>query len=227
MGSTPSTKRSWPTRSVWRYSWYSKRSLPPSDSRSCCTTCSRCLLRRSLPSWGAPRAQQGSWRAVPAGGFRAKRTFLTPTSPPSERASTPSLLPPPTETSTRCSRCARRGRADAHLLRALPVRTTGAREWGGGRRRGPAWTALFGHGLHDQRRKDRGDRHPSRPCAPEPARRVGLRRLMLGASVTPREARKSGEYPPSADLGTVRSYTSVGPGLYVLLRVPLWRSPTS
>src|SRR5918995_235970 len=34
------------------------------------------------------------------------------------------------------------GRADAHLLRALPVRTTGARERSRGSRRGPAWTAV-------------------------------------------------------------------------------------
>ena len=65
-------------------------------------------LRRSLPSWGALRPQQGSWRAAPAVGFRAKRTFPTPTSPPSERSSTPSWPPPTTETSTRCSRCSTR-----------------------------------------------------------------------------------------------------------------------
>jgi ketosteroid isomerase-like protein len=32
-------------------------------------------LRTSLPSWGVLRPQQGSWRAAPAVGFRAKRTF--------------------------------------------------------------------------------------------------------------------------------------------------------
>src|SRR5829696_2551297 len=51
-GVDPSTKRYCPTRSASRCWWYSKRLLPPSGSRSCCTTCSPCLLRRSLPSWG-------------------------------------------------------------------------------------------------------------------------------------------------------------------------------
>src|SRR5215207_4589420 len=45
MGSTPSTRRCWPTRSVWRWWWYSKPWLPPSGSPSCCTTCTRCLAR--------------------------------------------------------------------------------------------------------------------------------------------------------------------------------------
>src|SRR5215207_7069756 len=53
-GSTPSRRRYWPTPLVWRCSWYSKHSLLPSGSRSCCTTRSRCLSTRSPPSWAAP-----------------------------------------------------------------------------------------------------------------------------------------------------------------------------
>ena len=52
-GSTPRTKLWWPIRLVSRCSWCSKRWVPPSDSRSCCTTCSQCpsgdrfIVRRS------------------------------------------------------------------------------------------------------------------------------------------------------------------------------------
>src|SRR5438034_4316439 len=51
-GPTLSTKRCWSTRSVWRCSSCSTRSLLPSASRSCCTTSSACpstRLRASLP----------------------------------------------------------------------------------------------------------------------------------------------------------------------------------
>ena len=71
-GSTPSTKRSWPTRSDSRCSWYSIRWLPPSGSPSCCTTCSPCPSTRSLPSSGAPRPRQGSSPAAPAAGCRER-----------------------------------------------------------------------------------------------------------------------------------------------------------
>src|SRR5215217_7699389 len=74
------------------------------------------------------------------------------------------------------------GRADAHLLTALPVRTTGARERSRGSRCGSAWTAVCGHGLHGQAAEDRRDRCPRRPRAPPPARPSGPRRLTLSAS---------------------------------------------
>src|ERR687893_25313 len=74
------------------------------------------------------------------------------------------------------------GRADVHLLAALPVRATGPRERGRGGRRGSAWPAVCGHGLHGQAWEDRRDRRPRRPRAPPPARLGGPRRLTLGAS---------------------------------------------
>ena len=65
---TPSTKRSWPTRSVSRCWWCWRRWLPPSGSPSCCTTCSPCPSTRSLPSWGALPTPRGSSPAAPAAG---------------------------------------------------------------------------------------------------------------------------------------------------------------
>src|SRR5947209_65698 len=69
-GTDPSTRRSWPTRSVPHCSWYSKRWLPPSASRSCCTTCSPCPSTRSPPSWGAPPPRRGSSQAAHGAGCR-------------------------------------------------------------------------------------------------------------------------------------------------------------
>jgi Sigma-70 region 2 len=59
-GIDPSKKRCWPIRSVSRCSWCSRRWLPPSGSRSCCTICSPFPSTRSLPSWGAPLARQAA-----------------------------------------------------------------------------------------------------------------------------------------------------------------------
>ena len=105
---TPSRKRCWPTRSVWRCWWCWRRWLPPSGSPSCCTTCSPCPSTRSPPSWGAPRPRRGSSPAAPAGGCRGGRTrgaafaaASTPISTASERWSTPSSPPRAAATSTR------------------------------------------------------------------------------------------------------------------------------
>ena len=92
-GPTPSTRRCWPTRSVSRCSWCSRRWLPPSGSRSCCTTCSPCPSTRSPPSWAAPRPRPGSSRAAPAAGCRERPRSPTPISPASARSSTPSSPP--------------------------------------------------------------------------------------------------------------------------------------
>ena len=86
-------------------SWSSKHWLPPSGSRSCCTTSSPCLLKRSLRSSNAPRRRHGSSPAAPAGecmgrggemgwarGWERPRV-PTPISLGSEKSSMPSLLP--------------------------------------------------------------------------------------------------------------------------------------
>ena len=99
-GSTPSTKRCWPTRSASRCSWCSKRWLPPSGSRSCCTTCSTCPSTRSRRSSGARRPRRGSSRAAPAAGCRERPRSPTPIAPASARSSTPSSPPRAAATST-------------------------------------------------------------------------------------------------------------------------------
>ena len=69
-GATPSRKRCWPTRSGWRCWWCSKRWLPPSGSRSCCTTCSPCPSTRSRRSWAAPRPRPAARQPRPPPGAR-------------------------------------------------------------------------------------------------------------------------------------------------------------
>src|SRR5215218_5398674 len=59
-GIDPEHEALWPTRSVSRCWWCSKRSPPPSGSPSSYTTCSVCPSRKSLPSWVAPRVRPGS-----------------------------------------------------------------------------------------------------------------------------------------------------------------------
>src|SRR5207247_6091052 len=53
-----------------------------SDSRSCCTTSSRCRSRRSRRSWNGPRTPRASWPAGPASECEP-RPSPTPTSPSS------------------------------------------------------------------------------------------------------------------------------------------------
>src|ERR671910_649155 len=91
-----------------RRSRHSKPWLPPSGSRSCCTTCSPCPSKRSPPSWGAPRPRRGSSRAAHAAGCRERPLLPTPVLPASEKLSTPSSLPRARVTSRRCSRCSTR-----------------------------------------------------------------------------------------------------------------------
>jgi RNA polymerase sigma factor (sigma-70 family) len=54
-GYEPEHQRSWPTRSGSRSSWSSRRWIPPSGSRSCCTTCSPRRSTRSRRSSAGPR----------------------------------------------------------------------------------------------------------------------------------------------------------------------------
>ena len=57
-----------------RCSWCSRRYLPPSGSRSCCTTRSPCPSKRSGPSWGAPRQRRGNSPAARARRVRGAAT---------------------------------------------------------------------------------------------------------------------------------------------------------
>ena len=87
-GPTRSRRRCWPTRSAWRCWWCWTRWPPPNGWRSCCTTCSPCRSRRSLPSWGAPpiaarqlasrarRRVQGAGRATRRARSRRQREVV-------------------------------------------------------------------------------------------------------------------------------------------------------
>ena len=131
---TPSTRRCWPTRSVSRCWWCSRRWPPPSGSRSCCTTCSPCPSTRSRPSSGARRPRPGSSPAAPAAGCRERPRRPTPIWPASERWSMPSWPPRAAVTSTRCSRCSTRTWCCAPTPRRCGWRAgRGARRGGGGR----------------------------------------------------------------------------------------------
>jgi Sigma-70 region 2 len=78
---------------------------PPSGSRSCSTTCSRCRSTRSLRWSSARQPRPGSSRAARGAGYAEQLRLRTPTSLASARSSTPSSPPPATATSTRWSRC--------------------------------------------------------------------------------------------------------------------------
>ena len=97
---TPSTRRCSPTRSASRCWSCSRRSPPPSGSRSSCTTCSPCRSTRSRRSSSAPRRRPASSRAARAAASRAREPSPTPASTGSAKWSTPSSPPPATATSS-------------------------------------------------------------------------------------------------------------------------------
>jgi hypothetical protein len=84
-GSDPEHEALLADTSGQRCSWSSTCSAPPSGSRSCCTTCSRCRSTRSGPSWAAPRTGPNSSRAVPATRCRDPARLPTPIPPASEK----------------------------------------------------------------------------------------------------------------------------------------------
>ena len=63
---------------AWRSLWYSTRSHPQSDSRSCSTTCSALPSMRSHRLSTDPLARQNSWQAAPGAGCAAPRLRSTP-----------------------------------------------------------------------------------------------------------------------------------------------------
>ena len=78
------------TRPGWRC-WWSWRSWHrPSGWRWCCTTPSRCPLRRSPPSSGVPQPPPASWPAAPAAGSGPRPPCPMPISPASAGWSRPS-----------------------------------------------------------------------------------------------------------------------------------------
>ena len=85
-------------RQVWPCSWCSRRSLPPSDSRSSCTTCSACRSPTSPPRSTAPRRRPSSSPVAPAGACATRRS-RTVTSRGRDASSTRSSPPRATATS--------------------------------------------------------------------------------------------------------------------------------
>ena len=122
-----------------------------SGSRSCCTTCSGCPSRRSLPSWAVRYPPRDNWPAVPAGGCRSLQSPPTPTCSASAKLSTRSSPPPAVVTWTRWWRCSTRT--------CCCVRTAGGSGWPPPRSSRAPWPWPVA------RSRSRCHRRPSGPCS--------------------------------------------------------------